>query len=83
MKILITQDMPLLELYQGHVIPYFSMTERSVIGILDNELVIFPLTCVKIDYSKQVKELQTRLQLTEDIQKMMNETEDDIKTLEI
>jgi len=72
MNILITRDMPMMELYQGHVIPYFSMTERSLIGILNDELTIFPSTCASIDYSKEVQDTIERM-----------ETIDDTKHLEI
>jgi len=72
MKIIITKDMPYMELYKGHVIPYFSMTEKSLIGLLNNELTIFPLTCATIDYSKEVQDTVERM-----------ETIDDTKNLEI
>lgn len=67
MKIIITKDMPYMELYRGHVIPYFSMTERSLMGIHQGELTIFPLTCAEIDYSEEVKQTIERMEIIDDI----------------
>jgi len=70
MNIIITRDMPLMELYAGHVIPYFSMTERSFLGILKDEFIIFPSTCATIDYSKEVQETIERMETEDDISKL-------------
>ena len=91
MNILITRDMPLLELYQGDTLPippdYLNDPDKLLFfgptGILNGKTFLFPVTCAELDYTRQVIETQNRLQLTDDIIKLMNETEDDTKNLEI
>ena len=94
MNILITRDMPLLDLYQGDTFPLEVSISRHTPPLDDNvyistwqgKQVIFPPTCAEIDYSEAIQELQDYLDyldFAEIYPQLKKETEDDIKNLEI
>ena len=88
MNIIITRDMPYLELYQGDTLPLKGMImglsgPSELIATCQGKIYEFPPTCAEIDYRKQIDTLKERMETIDTVKMLLNETEDNISNLEL